>query len=107
MEHCDSQDQQRKRAQSYPMGRWYLFGRRRGSPAGSLPRDRSQVAEGGQTQWIPARQRDALEGILNRRRYDTASRMASSSKTSQQGGSPMTAPDMNFLLNFSFLLRAV
>jgi hypothetical protein len=39
------------------------------------------VAEGRQTHWIPTLQRDALEGLLDRRRYDTASRMAETRKT--------------------------
>ena len=77
---------QRERAQSCSVGRWHLLSRRGCSSAGSLSRDHSQMAEGGQTHRIPTRQRNALEGIFDRRRYDTAPRMASTSKTIKERG---------------------
>ena len=63
-----------------------LLDRRCCGSAGSLPRNHSQMAEGGQTHWMPARQRHALEGILDRRRYRTAPRMASTSQAIKERG---------------------
>ena len=54
-----------------------------------LPEDHSYMAESGQTHGAPASQRDALESILDRRRRDTASRMASTSKAIKERGSMM------------------
>jgi len=88
VEPFDGQNQ-REGARSSSMGRWNLFSRRRCSPTGSLPRDYSPVAEGGQTHRIPTRQRDALEGIRDRRRSSSAPGMASTSKTMKEKGMMM------------------
>src|SRR5713226_5586152 len=47
------------------------------------------LAENGQAHWRATSQRSTLEGILDRRRCNTASRMASTSKTIKERGSMM------------------